>query len=209
LSRLPKVRSVEVDLDGNRVRVSGELDEPRIRAEIEQLGYELQPPAQQVPRQPRWRPVLIGAGVVGVFVAGYLAFQAAATRYYGAGTLGELNETFAHPSVAVVGLALVFGLLVGFAPSTLAMAPVVVGYVDRANARSVPRALGLSGSFVAGMVTVDMALGALFALAGREALRVLGAGLPLWYLIVTAVLTVLAVINFGLWHPKLPQPQAS
>jgi cytochrome c-type biogenesis protein len=207
LSRLPGVDDVAVDLDANRVRVAGppdDLDEPRIRAEIEQLGYQLQPPARPALQANWWRWGLIAAGVVGVFVAGYLAFEAAAGRYYAAGALTELNETFATPSAAVVGLALGFGLLVGFAPSTLAMAPVVVGYVGGARARSIPRALGLSGSFVAGMIVVDMALGAVFALAGRGALRVLGAGLPLWYAIVTAVLTVLAVINLGLWRPRLP-----
>lgn len=205
LSRLPGVRDVAVDLDAGRVRVAGppdELDETRVRAEIEQLGYRLGPPSRPVPS--RWWWGLAVAGVVGVFVAGYLAFQAAAGRYYAAGALAGLNETFADPSLAVVGLALAFGLLVGFAPSTLAMAPVVVGYVGGAQARSIPRALGLSGSFVAGMVAVDVALGALFALAGRGALRVLGAGLPLWYGLVTAVLVVLAVINLGLWRPGLP-----
>lgn len=205
LSGLPGVREVAVDLDAHRVRVAGhpgELDEPRIRAEIEQLGYQLEAPARPAPRARWWRWGLVAAGVAAVFVAGYAMFEVAAGRYYAAGGLASLNETFAEPSAAVVGLALVFGLLVGFAPSTLALAPVVVGYVGGAQARSIPRALGLSGSFVAGMVTVDVALGAVFALAGRGA--VLGAGLPLWFAIVTVLLIVLAVINLGLWRPKLP-----
>lgn len=205
---MPGVREVAVVLDADRVRVAGhpgELDEPRIRAEIEQLGYQLdEPPARPAPRARWWRRGLVAAGVAAVFVAGYAMFEVAAGRYYAAGGLASLNETFAEPSAAVVGLALVFGLLVGFAPSTLALAPVVVGYVGGAQARSIPRALGLSGSFVAGMVAVDVALGAVFALAGRGALRVLGAGLPLWYAIVTVLLVVLAVINLGLWRPKLP-----
>lgn len=207
LSRLPGVHEVGVDLDDNRVRVTGpadQLDETRIRAEIERAGYHLDAPAPPTPRRTRWRWALIAAGVLSVFVAGLLAFHAAADRYYAPGALADLNATFADPSVGVLGLALVFGLLVGFAPSTLAMAPVVVGYVGGARAHSLPRALGLSGSFVTGMIAVDVALGAVFALAGRGALRVLGAGLPVWYAIVTVLLVVLALLNFGLWRFRLP-----
>ncbi|WP_103382808.1 cytochrome c biogenesis protein CcdA [Pseudonocardia dioxanivorans] len=206
LSGLPGVHEVGVDLADNRVRVTGpadQLDETRVRAEIEHAGYHLDAPPSPTPRR-RGRWVLIGTGVLGVFVAGLLAFQVAAGRYYAPGALADLNATFAEPSVGVLGLALVFGLLVGFAPSTLAMAPVVVGYVGGARARSLPRALGLSGSFVAGMIAVDIALGAVFALAGRGALRVLGAGLPVWYAIVTVLLVVLALLNFGLWRSRLP-----
>jgi cytochrome c-type biogenesis protein len=208
LSQLPGVDEVTVDLAGSRVAVRGApgaVVETRVRSEIEQLGYQLTPATPDGGRRIRWwPPVLIVAGVVAAFVVGALVFQTASERYFGAGALQQLNETFARPSALVLGLALAFGLIVGFAPSTLAMAPAVVGYVGGARASSPARALRLSAAFVAGMVIVDMALGAVFALAGAGALRVLGAQLPLWYVLVSVVLVALALLNLGLWRPRLP-----
>ena len=43
LSSVPGVRSVEVDLDTKLVRVQGDdLDDPTLRAAIEEAGYEAQ-----------------------------------------------------------------------------------------------------------------------------------------------------------------------
>jgi cytochrome c-type biogenesis protein len=206
LSRLPGVRGVAVDLAGQRVSVvgaAGSLDEPRLRAEVQRLGYDVGADVRPQ-RVRRLGPVFGLAGLVVVIAAGFLVFRSTSDRYLGSGVLERLNELFAQPSAATIGLALVFGLLVGFAPSTFAMAPAVMGFVGAAKPPSLGRAVRLSAAFVGGMVIVDIALGAVFALAGAAALRFVGERLGLFYALVVVLLVVMALINLGVWRPALP-----
>lgn len=209
LSQLDGVREVEVDLAGSRAVVTGsaEVTEEQLCGAVERLGYQVTPPAAAsaaVRRPAWWRWALIVVGLAAGLAGGSLVFQAAAERYFHAEALASLNEAFARPSILTIGLALAFGLVVGFAPSTLAMAPAVMGYVRSTHATSVGRATRISAAFVAGMVVIDMAVGAAIALAGAAALRFLGERLVLWNAVVAVVLFVLALITLRLWRPNLP-----
>lgn len=210
LSQLQGVQRVDVDVAGNHivVRGSAELNEQEIASRIEHLGYSLTPPASARASRPKFRSWLRPAALVAALallgVLGTLGFSAASDAYFRTGALERLNAVFSEISALTVGLALLFGLVVGFAPSTYAMAPAVMGYVTGARATSITQAAKLSASFVAGMVVIDMVVGGLFAVFGAAALSFFGERLPLWYALVIVVLVALALVNLKLWRPKLP-----
>ena len=208
LGAVEGVRRVEVDLDGDKVVVEGEagtLDEARLRARIEALGYRANPEQDRPTRRPAWGALALGVAAAGVVVVvGTVVFRAS-DAYFEPGRLAELNATFSELSVAAVGLAFLFGLAVGFSPSSYAMAPAVVGYVTGTGAASGRRAAKLSAGFLARLVLTDVMVGAAFAAAGTAALRFFTARLALWYAAAVVALLMLAVINLRLWQPRLPQ----
>jgi cytochrome c-type biogenesis protein len=211
LGRVEGVSDVDVDVAKSRAVVTGKperLDEGALRARVEQLGYHLQPSARAPGDRPGGRRLMAlaaGAGVLAVIgVLGTLSFRQASNLYLVADTLQRLTGTFSEISAAGLGLALLFGVIVAFAPSTYAMAPAVMGYVTGAGTTSTRQAAGLSSAFVGGVVAVDAVVGALFALGGAAAMRFFTARLPVWYAIITIVLVLLGLINLRVWRPKLP-----
>lgn len=211
LSGLDGVTDIDVDLAGGRAVLTGDpsrLDADAARARVEALGYALELRAEVGAEEspgPSPRTVLIGLAVVlAVVGAGTLLFQQVFDRYLAAGSIQGLNATFAQISVASVGLALLFGVIVAFAPSSYAMAPAVMGYVTGSEAASTRTAARLSSAFVAGVIAVDMLVGAAFAAVGGAAMRFFTARLPLWYAIITVVLVALALVNLRVWRPRLP-----
>jgi cytochrome c-type biogenesis protein len=208
LGGLEGVRRVQVDLDGHTVVVEGErgaLDEAQVRRRIEELGYGLEPGHERVDRRPAWGALALGVAAAALVVlVGTVVFREVSASYFRPGRLAELNATFSEFSAASLALAFLFGLAVGFAPSSYAMAPAVVGYVTGKGASSRRRAAKLAGAFLAGLVLADVVLGAAFAAAGTAALRFFTARLPLWYAVAAVALVVLAVINLRLWQPRLP-----
>ncbi|GAA4888888.1 cation transporter [Pseudonocardia sp. C8] len=206
LAKVAGVSHVDADLDDDRVTIHGtQLDETRLRAVIEELGYTVGIGIQDTARRAGWlRPAAIAASVALVLGMGTVAFQMSSGAYFAAGALQQLNALFSEVSVATVGIALLFGLAVGFAPSSYAMAPAVMGLVTSTQTHSAGRAARLSGSFVAGMAVVDMLLGAAIASFGTAALSYLGAHLALFNAVVTVLLLVLSLVILRLWRPRLP-----
>lgn len=114
LAKVAGVSHVDADLDDDRVTIHGtQLDETRLRAVIEELGYTVGIGIQDTARRAGWlRPAAIAASVALVLGMGTVAFQMSSGAYFAAGALQQLNALFSEVSVATVGIALLFGLAV-------------------------------------------------------------------------------------------------
>jgi cytochrome c-type biogenesis protein len=198
---LDGVLEVDVDLERHEVSVVGHgIDPATVRDRIVALGFG-SPTAQQQQRR-RWRPV-VGLALAVSLVGGIVVFQQADANDLAAASVMELTDTFGQFSVGAVALAFALGLLVAFAPSSLAIAPAVMGYVSRKDVSS-RRSVALSLAFIAGVVLVDAVVGALFAVGGAALMRGFTARLPLWYAVITVMLLALGLANLKVWEPKLP-----
>ncbi len=206
LSELSGVSRVDVDRRNNRVRVSGEgLDEDQLRTTIEELGYRAQPEfVDESPRARRLKVTAVTTGIVALLVLGALAFREASGAYLTADAVERVSGMFAEISVLAVGLAFLFGLLVGFAPVTLAMAPAVMGVVMSSKPRSLGGATRMSAAFVGGMVFIDVLVGVAVALAGAAVYSYFKANMALANALVTVLLLVMALITLGVWRPRFP-----
>lgn len=207
LLSLPGVEDVDVDVEGNKVMVVGRsVDPSSVRARIEELGYTTAATADEAtPRRSASRGLVVGAVALAlIFLIGTVVFARVVDAYLEPGNVAAVNEWFAGASLARVILAFIFGVVVGFAPSTYAMAPAVAGYAAPARSRSRRDGLRFTAAFIVGMVVIDVIVGGLFAAFGRAALSFFGDRLALWYGLVTIVLLVLAAINLGLWRPSFP-----
>jgi cytochrome c-type biogenesis protein len=211
LGSLDGVTRVDVDVDQGRAVVSGApdlLDEAALRSRVIDLGYAVTdaaaPDGPARSGMPAWKVAALVAAAAAIVAGGTLVFRTASDAYLVAETLQRLNALFAEASLAGIGLALLFGVIVAFAPSTYAMAPAVMGYVTGAKTTSTRQAATLAGAFVGGVVAVDMAVGAVFAVGGAAAMRFFTARLPLWYVIITLALVVMGLINLRVWRPALP-----
>lgn len=120
------------------------------------------------------------------------------------GALASVGERMDGGALMGLPLAFAFGVLVAFAPPTYAMAPAVMGYVTGAGATTRQDAFRLSVAFVAGIVVVDVALGAVFALVGTEAIGFISSRLVVWYFVAAVVLLAMAAVNLRFWRPRLP-----
>lgn len=210
LEALAGVEAVDVDLAGNRASVRCGPDVPgrdALVCAVESLGFRTADRRVNnevgTDRRARKRLLLIIAVVLAVIAAGTYAFTQVQSLYF-SGILQDLNGFFGQVSPLAVGLAFVFGLLVAFAPASYAMAPTVMGYVLGAEHLSGREAFKLSTAFVSGIVTVDLAVGALFAAGGATAISFFSARLPLWYALITVILLALALIMLKVWKLDLP-----
>ncbi|MFQ5874690.1 MAG: cation transporter, partial [Dehalococcoidia bacterium] len=182
IGALPGVKSVKADVEARRATVvgdGGELDSCLLLAKVKELGFSVEAGAQERGLLRRRPIVYLGIGLA-VAIVGALAFRYAQDLYLSPGSIGSLNYLFATISPLSLGLAFLFGLAVAFAPSTYAMAPAVMGLTG-AKQGSRLGAMKLSLSFVAGLATVDMAIGALFGKGGAVAIGAISSRLPLWY----------------------------
>jgi cytochrome c-type biogenesis protein len=190
-----------VDVDAGQVLLTGSgLDASEARERIERLGYQVGEQSQR----PAWSPLAVGLAALLVVLVGSLLFQLGSDALFASGGLASLSESMRGAGLIGLPLAFALGLLVAFAPPTYAMAPAVMGYVTGAGANSRKRALRLSVAFVAGIVLVDVALGAAFALAGTQAIGFISSRLVVWYLVAAVVLLAMAAVNLRLWRPRLP-----
>lgn len=105
---------------------------------------------------------------------------------WGSGTLEVLGSV----SLAAFGIVFAAGFMMGLAPSSYALYPVVAGFVAGDEERSGSRALTLSSAFVLGTATVDAALGALFGWLGGVVIEAVAGYLVLWNLLAAALLTL-------------------
>lgn len=207
------VTRVEVDLKGKKAVVLGRegvLNEATLHAAVEELGFGLTPPKlSESPghlreRSALWKLVLLAGALAGTALFGSLLFKAWTGSYLAMGTFERLITAFSQISLISIGLAFLLGLVVAFAPSTYAMAPAVMGYVSGARVGSARQAAALSASFVGGIVLIDMLVGGAFALGGAMALEFFNSRLPFWFAIITLALVALALVNLGVWRPRLP-----
>lgn len=201
LGQLPRVRAVAVDVASGEVHLIGsELDAAEARTRIERLGYRI----GDEPQASGPSPLGLVLGAVLVFLVGALLFQFGSDALFSSGALASVSDSMR--GAALIGLPLAFGLglLVAFAPPTYAMAPAVMGYVTGAGATTRARALRLSVAFVAGVVVVDVALGAAFAVVGTEAIGFISSRLAVFYFVAAVVLLAMAAVNLRVWRPRLP-----
>jgi len=209
LGGLAGVSEVTVDLDRDQVVLRGAcegLDAERARRTLGELGYRVGGghTTESAGDRAQWslRELLVAAVLVAV--AGTLLFQLSIDSFYGGGAVADARETFANVSAVGIGLGFLFGVVMAFAPITYAMAPVVMGYVTRAQTRSTADAARLSVTFVAGIVSVDVLVGAIFAAGGSVAITFFSSRTALWYLVATVILAALAALNLRVWRPRLP-----
>ncbi len=103
-------------------------------------------------------------------------------------------------SLLSFGLAFAAGLIMGFSPASFPLLSVVTGYVLGSAGSSRWRAFRLSLAFILGIATIYTAFGVLFALAGdllAHILRFISSRLPLWNLLIAAVLGLLGLHMAG------------
>jgi cytochrome c-type biogenesis protein len=122
----------------------------------------------------------------------------------GADAAQGIQATFERISPAAFGLAFILGLAAAFAPSSLAMAPAVMGAVLESHAHSRRRAAALATAFVGGVLVVEAVVGAVFSAGGQAAIAWLEARLAVWFALMFLVLAVMAVITLEVWRPSLP-----
>lgn len=203
LSGLAGVADVDIRVDDAEALVTGDprlLDEAALRDRVEAIGFHLAPPPD-VPRRWRWKLAALAVVALAALAVGFWAFQQVSSAAEGA---EQLQATFAAASAVAFVLAFTLGIIVAFAPSSLAMTPAVIGYVTGSHTRSTPAALRLSAAFVLGVLLVDAAIGAAAALGGRAAILALEERLALWFALMVVALAALALVNLRVWRPRLP-----
>ena len=202
LSRLDGVTHVEVDAGDARAVVTGDVDDATVRERVLRMGYDLTPVTTRAWSTGQMTAV-VGL-VVAVLAAGTWIFTRVAEAVTGPSGAAGVESTFAAVSPAAFGLAFVLGLAAAFAPSSLAMAPVVMGTVLEGRAHSTGHAARQAAAFVSGVLVVDAVVGAVFAAGGAAAIAWLEARLAVWFLLMFLVLTLLAIVALDVWRPRLP-----
>lgn len=109
-------------------------------------------------------------------------------------------------SVSLLAFAVVFaaGFLMGLAPSSYALYPVIAGFVAGDEQRTPRRALTLSTAFVLGTASVDAALGALFGLLGGVVIEAVARYLVLWNLLAAGMLTLFGLALLRVMKVRWP-----
>lgn len=126
--------------------------------------------------------------------------------------LGQLQEISAA-SPAAFALAMLAGLVMGVAPSSVPLMSVMVGSVAGQTEAKTPtgvrRALLFSIGFVLGMATVDAAIGGLFGFLGSVVIEVLVGYLSVTNLAVAALLAAIGLALLRLVQVPWPRLQVS
>lgn len=110
-----------------------------------------------------------------------------------------MKQALMHASPLGIALGFLGGLVFSFNPVSFASVPVVLAYVTKAHEQR--RALILGGAFVTGMVLTHAVLGAVTALGGVWAQKLLGRQ---WALFLGPLLIVLGLIWPGWLKIRLP-----
>lgn len=108
-------------------------------------------------------------------------------------------------SILGLGAAALAGVALGLSPITYLFMPAVVGYAGSEKDVTRRRAAVLSLTFVLGVTTVYMILGALWGSVGQLLLYLLGRSLYLWYGLGAAALLVLGLRMMGLLRFNVPR----
>lgn len=111
-------------------------------------------------------------------------------------------ETLSQRSLLVVVLAFAGGVVSSLLPCTVAMLPVLVGYVGGYNRQSMAGVLQQIVLFMLGVATVMTALGIAASLAGVVFGSFTGSG---WYYVVGAVAIIMGLHLLGVVQVPLPR----
>ena len=204
LQRLDGVTGVTVDESAGTATVTGGVDPSAVRERILTMGYDLDRTATAEPWSRR-RIATVVTLVLAVVVAGLLVFTQVSGTVTAGGTAEAVATIVTSGSPAAFGLAFLLGLVAAFAPSSLAMAPAVMGAAVEGHAHSRRHTVGRAVAFVAGVLVVDAVVGAAFAAGGEPVIAWLEARLALWFGLMFLVLAGLAVIVLGIWRPTPPR----
>ncbi len=212
VDKIAAINDVRVDLEAGRVEAwpSAGSDEQLARneliARLAELGYSVTDDDEVDRRGLRLLMTAAGAALV-LAAAGFYVLSRVQDAYLAGGFVADPQQFFSTLGAGPFALAFLFGLLVGFSPLTLAAAPAVMGYAARTGRQDRRRPIALAIAFTAGMVSIDLVVGGLFAAVGTQAIAFFSSRLAIWYALMTAVLVVLGVILFGGWRPRVPWRQ--
>ena len=104
---------------------------------------------------------------------------------------GENLQVLSH--ISLIGFFLVFlaGIAMAFNPRSVALIPVIMGYVaGNKETDSIRRSSRMVFAFVLGMTAADVLLGILFAYIGREVGKIFG---PTWEILLGFLLVILGL----------------
>lgn len=124
-----------------------------------------------------------------------------------------IQSLLSHDSLAEIGggvtpfafaLMALAGLVMGLAPSTLPLIPVVAGFVTGEKRERTARAFALSVAFVLGIATVDALLGGLFGLLGHAVIEMMTKAVPFWNVFIAVLLGGLGLVLLRKLRLRLP-----
>jgi len=212
LETLPGVENAKVDMEAGCASVR--YDPARVGVDalagrIEELGFEVtdngSDPAEAGRRPFIPAPLVFGA--IALLLPLAIVFRDEVRYMGGLNTLftpGGLEDRFDEASFIAIGFAFVIGVAVFFSPGILAITSAITGYVSGTHERSRLDVLRVTSGFAIGLIVVDAALGALFALGGKGAIRWFGDNLPSWNLLLAVVLLGMGLILLRVWRPEFP-----
>lgn len=93
-------------------------------------------------------------------------------------------------------LALLAGVLTSFTPCSLSSVPLIVGYVGGVKEQNTKRAFAYSAVFALGTAITFITLGIVATSAGR----LMGNSTPIWYLILGALMVLMALQTWGIFN---------
>ncbi len=93
-------------------------------------------------------------------------------------------------------LALIAGVLTSFTPCCLSSIPLVIGYVGGTGQKDTKKAFWLSVTFAAGAAVTFTVLGVVASIAGR----LMGTSASWWYLILGALMILMALQTWGIFE---------
>ncbi len=212
LEGLPGVQNAKVDMETGYASVR--YDPTRVGVDalagrIEELGFEVANDGSapvEASRRALIPPPLVFAAIA-LLLPLAVVFRDEVRYMGGLNTLftpGGLEERFDEASLIAVGFAFVIGVAVFFSPGILAMTSAIMGYVGGTHERSRLDVLRVTSGFAVGLVVIDAALGAVFALGGKAAIRWFGSNLPSWNLLIAVVLLGMGLILLRVWRLELP-----
>lgn len=110
--------------------------------------------------------------------------------------LERLSEAIAQSGWLAPLLALFAGMLTSFTPCSLSSIPLVIGYVGGTGQRDAKMAFRLSVTFAVGAALTFTVLGVVASLAGR----LMGTSGSWWYIILGALMIMMALQTWGLFE---------
>ncbi|MEA5040885.1 MAG: cytochrome c biogenesis protein CcdA [Clostridiaceae bacterium] len=110
--------------------------------------------------------------------------------------LENLSELITKSGWLAPLLALLAGVLTSFTPCSLSGIPLVIGYVGGVGQRDAKKSFWLSVTFAAGAAVTFTVLGVAASLAGK----LLGNAASWWYLILGALMVLMALQTWGIFE---------
>ena len=212
LETLPGVENAKVDMEAGCASVRYDparvgLDALNVR--IEELGFEVADEGLAASEGSRraFIPAPLVFGAIALLLPLTIIFRDEVRYMGGLNTLftpGGMEERFDEVSFIAVGFAFLIGVAVFFSPGILAITSAITGYVSGTHERSRLDVLRVTSGFAIGLIVIDAALGALFALGGKGAIRWFGDNLPSWNLLLAVVLLGMGLILLRVWRLELP-----